>query len=99
MWGAKLKTVEFDSKKMSEIGENIINLSNEFKEEIEYLFNCLTQVDQYGAWTGTAASMFMNRAAYDKVQYLDFQKALSQEGVFLIRASNELESTTNGLKR
>ena len=49
MWGAKLETIEFDSEKITEIGENIISLSNEFKEQIEYLFNHLTQVDSYGA--------------------------------------------------
>ena len=56
-------------------------------------------MDSYGAWTGTSASIFMNRACYDKVQYLAFQKAISQEGTFLVQVGHELESVTNSLKR
>lgn len=99
MWGEKLETIEFDSEKITDIGENIISLSNEFKEQVEYLFNYLTQVDSYGAWIGASASTFMNRACNDKVQYLAFQKAISQEGTFLVQVGHELESVTSSLKR
>ena len=68
-----------DGNKLVECGEEIINLSHEYTNLINDLFEEITNIEK-NAWSGKSASIYSQSALLDKANYLTFGNYLKCYG-------------------
>ena len=73
-----MANVKVDTKKMQEMGNDIIRLSLEFNEAINMLYSRISSInsENNSAWVGSGASEFVRRALIEKKQYVTLKDQL-----------------------
>lgn len=89
-----MKFTYADTKYLSEIGRNIIDLANKYNIEITKLFKRLTNIPfETQEWTGNKAETYSALVGLDKQQYLDFYDLLKSFGTSIIDCANSIETS------
>ena len=64
--------INIDTNKIKECGKDMMNLSNELKEQIDGLFDSILNIKKT-CWTGKSADEFINLTKQEKLQYVQEQ--------------------------
>ena len=82
-----------DSKNITDIGNEIIDIANEYNVEITNLFKKLTTIPtEDRSWRGTKADKYVQIVALDKQQYLDFYDSLKEFASKLIATASSVDT-------
>lgn len=81
-----------NTKFMEDVGNEIVNLANEYNILITKLFKRLTSIPfETQEWTGNKALKYSDVVSLDKQQYLDFCDLLKDFGNTIIKTANNTE--------
>ena len=85
-----------DTKKLNEIGQDIISLTRELNEEFSALFTRIANMNtRTFEWVGSASEEFIRRTNIEKVQYTKMVNTLNKYGKTLVDVAQEYESYAN----
>ena len=81
--------VTVNANKLIECGEEIVNLSEEYNDLINNLFDKLSKIPQT-CWTGESANQYVSIVSKDRNIYTGFGKGLITYGNAIKAAGNNL---------
>jgi len=90
--------INIDTNKIKECGKDMMNLSNELKEQIDGLFDSILNIKKT-CWTGKSADEFINLTKQEKLQYVQLNTELYNQGQTLVDAANKFEEKIEKLRR
>ncbi len=86
-----MQKINVNTEKLKECGNDMLNLAIELNQQIDGLFNELTNIENT-CWNGYSANEFVRFCKLDKKQYVKFKNNLYKEGKFLLDSAQMLES-------
>ena len=81
--------IDVDTTKLKKGGEDIVKLSNDFKELCNGLYSRLYNIPyKTGEWYGTSAIKFSESTIDEKIESLEFKNELYEFGKTMIEVAN-----------
>lgn len=74
-----MASIKADGNSIIDVGEEICNLSNEYLNEINDLFDKLSKINK-SAWKGSGADVYAMKAKLEKETYVRFGEYLNMYG-------------------
>ncbi len=89
-----MKFTEADTVSITEIGQEIINIANEYDIEMTNFFKMITNIPYDGSqsWTGNKAEEYSKVVALDKETYENFGNLINEFGNLIISSSESIDS-------
>lgn len=86
--------IEFiDTDKLREIGNNILDEANNYKNSIDFLNNRINNINSKTfEWVGIGSYDFIDKFNFDLKMYNDIYIFIKEYGEFLINCSNIIEN-------
>lgn len=83
-----------DTDRLREIGNNILNDTNVFKTNIDYLYERINNINSKTfEWIGKESNNFIENFNIDYNSYNDIYIFFKEYGEFLIECSNKIEDS------
>lgn len=103
-----MSKIKYDTKKMYDAGETIIELTKEFDEFYKTLYEKLerisnqegyaTSTEEGRAWFGKSADEFILKAKLDELDIKAFSEELRKYGNILMNQASSIESDIEGMR-
>lgn len=74
-----MANIKANGNQLISCGESIVNLTDQYIEQINELFDSLSKINQTG-WSGNSATTYISKLAVDKKTFITFGKQLKLYG-------------------
>lgn len=88
-------SLNVDTNKLRESGQDIIDLTRELSEEFEALFSRITNMSTRTLeWVGPSSEQFIKRTNMEKIQYTKIVQTLNKYGKMLTEVATQYDLVT-----
>ena len=88
-----MNNFDIDTKELYNLGSDIMKLSNELNEELEGLFNRITNMSKVTQeWVGDSANEYVRKAKIEKADYIKYKNSLYKYGKTLCDIAVEYDN-------
>lgn len=95
-----MSEIYVDTEKMRNCGNTILDLVEEFKATLDAMFTRIENIPlNTKEWVGESATLFVNLANKDKVQYYNYATSLYKYGKYLVDCADYYDKTLDNVRR